>query len=110
MFRCLFTNLSVRQVFLFNNKLGDEGAEEMAKALHANHHVELLGLGSNSIGTKGARALAGECTHITVVSNFRGTFSQSWVEAADVAAELLRGRGCACSGSCIEEQQHSRED
>jgi len=46
------------QLFLGNNRIGNEGARALAEALAANSTLQLLWLRNNLIGVAGATALA----------------------------------------------------
>ena len=43
---------------MFNNKIGDQGATAIAKALEVNGALTELSLGSNRLGDQGATAIA----------------------------------------------------
>ncbi len=45
-------------IYLGSNKIGDEGAKDLAEALKVNTSLEMIDLGSNKIGDEGAKDLA----------------------------------------------------
>ena len=52
------TNTTLKRLYLYNNKISDEGAKLLANALKKNNTLEGLDLSENNIGDDGARCIA----------------------------------------------------
>jgi hypothetical protein len=62
-------NYFLKELNLGSNKIGDKGAEALAKGLMENEDLKKLDLRSNKIGNEGARALSEALIHGKTVIN-----------------------------------------
>ncbi|KAL7545765.1 hypothetical protein ACHAWF_011275 [Thalassiosira exigua] len=81
----LAKNQSLRTLYLERNKIGDEGANRLAKVLKENDTLEVMHLNSNEIGDEGAKSLADALQ----ISTSLKTISLGSNQISDVGAQHL---------------------
>jgi hypothetical protein len=78
---------------LSSNRIGDEGAKSLARALRTNRTLLVLNLSSNQIGDAGAKAFA------DVISKFALTFEEICYRRFVISGRIFDGSAVSLSSS-----------
>ena len=84
-----FTLVGCDELLLFGEKVGDEGAMEIAKALSSDRSLKLLDLWSNGVGPRGAAALAEALAQNTVLQKLYLNENKLGAEGAASMAKAI---------------------
>jgi Ran GTPase-activating protein (RanGAP) involved in mRNA processing and transport len=81
---------SLQQLNLWNNKIGDAGAQALAEMLKVNNTLQKLGLGGNQIGDAGAQALAEMLKIHSTLQQLDLGYNRMGDDGAQALAEMLK--------------------
>ena len=90
LFLALRVNSSLTSLNLFENHIGDEGANSLSEALRVNTSLTSLGLSTNSIGDEGANSLSEALRVNTSLTSLDLSANSIGDEGANSLSEALR--------------------
>jgi len=74
----LVNSTSVVSLYLFDNEVDDEGAQEIAKILRSNNTIQTLNLGCNNISIDGLKLLFSACKRNNTLTSLSVQNNEGW--------------------------------